>query len=70
MERVTSGMATFVKARCGGDDVFAYAINMEKVESVDMTNRRVWMVACSKPFHVKDDDAWERIMAYIDAHEL
>lgn len=64
-------MAWFIKAECGtGNDSYEFAINMDYVESVDLTNKRVFMVGCKESFHIRGYNEWKRIVAWVENHSV
>lgn len=58
-------MAKFTNIVVGECNV-RYALNLESIESVDLSNRRVYTLGSQDPFHIYDEDSWAKIMQYVN----
>ena len=60
-------MAKFISAKIGD---CKYALNLESIESVDYTNRRVYTIGADKAYHIEDVRTFAKICVWVEKNLL
>lgn len=57
-------MADFVNIRFS-DEGKGVMLNLDAIESVDLDSRHVYTVGSPRPYVIKDEKSWEKIIDYV-----
>lgn len=58
-------MANFVKIYSNDDDYDGIMFNLEAIESVSLKMHRVFTIGSDRPYIIKHDKSWDKIVDYI-----
>lgn len=57
-------MSNFIRINVGEDNL-PIIFNIESIESVDLTNKRIYTIGADEPYHIYDDSSWKKIISYV-----